>query len=245
MYTCLSSEASARIWISEHHATKNRLGSQTSPQLYLYLVGGGGPKCTGFSTTRHTVPVQVHGLQGGPSVMGVGGDGRRIPGRGVPLLRSLEQRRPVVEDHEVSQDPGPACPSPPLWLPQAHLPRAPGDGVARQEVAVHPGHVDLERVLARRAERAVGARVGLVARVRRDVPLQDLAAVAAPKGLAADGAHQRCHVAQPHSQALQNTATLSLNLLHSRTQADLVSLNSKKRACAILLLKQGQTQELL
>lgn len=177
--------------------------------------------------------------------MGVGSDGRRVPGRGLPLLRSLEQRRAVVEDHEVPQDPGSAGPSPPLWLPQARLPRAPGGGVAGQEVAVHPGHVDLERVLARRAERAVGARVGLVARVRRDVPLQDLAAVAASKGLAAHGAHQRCHVAQPHSQALQNTATLSLNLLHSRTQADLVSLNSKKRACANPTSQEGQTQELL
>lgn len=127
-----------------------------------------------------------------------------------PLLRSLlllhwhfMEQCPRFKEHHVSQCPRAAVSYPGLNLPVAWA--------SRGLVLMHSGYVDLEGVLPRWAEGTVRTGVRLVTRVSGDMSLQNLAAVAAPKGLATNWTHQRCHVSKSDSHALENTATLSHN----------------------------------
>lgn len=113
----------------------------------------------------------------------------------------------MVKKHKVSNGTWTTVSHPWLGLPRTLA------AAAHSHVLVHPGNVDFEGVLPRRAEGTVWAGVRLVARVSGDMSLQNLSTVAAPKGLSAHWTHQRSHVSKSDSQALQNTATLSQDLL--------------------------------
>ena len=124
----------------------------------------------------------------------------------------------MVKKHKVSNGSWATVSHPGLDLPQALT------TASHSYVLVHPGNVDFEGVLPRWAEGTVWAGVGLVARVSGDMSLQNLSTVAAPKGLSTYWAHQRSHVSKSDSQALENTATLSQDLLRVLAAASLHKL---------------------